>query len=188
MVFLLSVPLLISPAAAWSPQTHYDIASKVYYSLPTSAQQNLNLNELKRGSIAPDAEFKDFNNHEYSISVSKAQKWLNAGKTAYKSKNYKYASYCYGVAIHYISDSFAAPHCIKGESSAQHKAYENQATGMKPSIRYIRGSLQSMLYYGYYQGNMDWRLWIKGSRSPSISQRDLNDAGSAAYTMVKNYI
>ena len=188
MVFLLSVPLLISPAAAWSPQTHYDIASKVYYSLPLSVQHNLNLSELKRGAIAPDAVFKDFTDHQYSRSVPKAQQWLNNGKAAYKSKNYKYASYCYGVAIHYISDSFAAPHCIYGESAAQHKAYENQATGMKPTIKYTSGSLKSLLSSGYYQGNTDWRLWILGTRSPSISQRDLNSAGSVAYSMVRNCV
>ena len=187
-IFLLSVPLLISPATAWSFESHQAIVSKAYYLLPQTAQKNLNLDEMKKGSLAPDVTFHDYTRHEYSASVALAQNWLNKGKKAYKSKNYNYASYCFGVASHYIADTFSAPHCIKGESAAQHKAYEIQARGMTPSIRYMSGSLKNILYNGYKQGNKDWRLWIKGSRSPSISQRDLNNAGSAAYSMIKRYI
>lgn len=186
MVFLLSVPLLISPAAAWDVQNHQDIASKVYYSLPQSVQHNLNLNEMKRGSIAPDVVFKDYNpNHQYPASATQAQIWINKAKKAYKNKDYKYASYCFGVASHYITDTFSAPHAVAGETLAQHVAYENQAIKMKPSIRYKSGSLSSLLRYGYLQGRQDWSLWLK-TKSKSIPQRDLNNAGSAAYSIIRN--
>ena len=187
MVFLLSVPLLISPAAAWDLPTHQNIASKVYYSLPSSVQHNLNLAKMKEGSIAPDAVFKDLSKHQYPATIAQAQNWLNKGKTAYQNKNYSYASYCFGVASHYIADSFSAPHCITGESLSLHYAYEKQAVDMTPSIRYMSGTVNSILYNGYLQNQIDWPFWLV-TKSPSIPQRDLNNAGSAAYSLIKNSI
>lgn len=187
MVFLLAVPLLISPAAAWNLQTHETLASKVYYSLPTSVQHNLNLAKMKEGSIAPDVVFKDNAKHQYPATITQAQNWLNKGKAAYKSKNYSYASYCFGVASHYITDSFSAPHCVTGEPLSIHYAYEAQAAKMTPSIRYVGGNLNSVLYSGYLQNQIDWNLWLK-TKNPSITQRDLNNAGSAAYSIIKGYV
>ncbi|MEL7671254.1 zinc dependent phospholipase C family protein [Methanobacterium sp.] len=185
MVFLLSVPLLISPAAAWHIQTHPTIADKVYYSLPASVQHKLSLSEMERGSKAPDQVFKDFKYHQYTASVSKSKYWLDRGKAAYKSKNYKYASYCFGVASHYISDTYSAPHCVTGEGDANHLAYEKQGMYMAPSIRYMSGSVDSILRNGYLQGQKDWKLWIV-NKSRSVTQRDLNNAGSAAYSLIRN--
>ena len=187
MVYMLAVPLLISPAAAWPVQTHQNIASKVYYSLPVSVQHNLNLNEMKIGAKTPDATFRDFNNHKYPESVTKAQQWLNKGKAAYKAKNYKYASYCFGVASHYIEDTFVAVHCVTSETTAQNAAFENQATNMVPSIRYMIGSPKTLLYNGYKQGQSDWKSWLK-TKSPSIAQKEVNNAGSAAYSLILDYI
>ena len=187
IVFMLAIPLLISPVSAWSISTHQTIASKVYYSLPSSVQHNLNLNEMKRGSIAPDTVFKDFTNHQNPAGTKQAQNWLNKAKSAYKAKNYNYASYCYGVASHYITDCFAAPHCVVGETTAQHGAYENQGTGIKPSIRYIPGSLNTIFRYGYRQGQIDWKLWVK-TKNSRIVQMDQNNAASAAYSLIRNYI
>ena len=187
MVFMLAVPLLISPAAAWPVQTHQNMASKIYYSLPVSVQHNLNLNEMKIGAKTPDATFRDFNNHKYPQSVAQAQKWLNNGKKAYKAKNYKYASYCFGVASHYIEDTFVAVHCVTSETTAQNAAFENQATNMVPSIRYMIGSPKTLLNNGYKQGQSDWKSWLK-TKSPSIAQKEVNNAGSAAYSLILDYI
>ncbi len=187
VVFMLAIPLLISPAAAWPVQTHQNIATKIYYSLPVSVQHNLNLNEMKIGAKTPDATFRDFNNHKYPQSVAQAQKWLNNGKKAYQSKNYKYASYCFGVASHYIEDTFVAVHCVTTETTAQNTAFENQATKMVPSIRYTSGSLNFLLFYGYIQGQSDWRAWLK-TKSPSIAQREVNNAGSVAYSMIRKCV
>lgn len=188
MVFMLSIPLLISPAAAWSIQTHQTIATKVYYSLPVPVEQKLDLNEMIRGSVAPDVVFKDNNpNHQYPASVKQTQNWLNKGKAAYNSKNYRYASYCFGVASHYITDTYSAPHTVAGETSKQHAAYENQGTGMTPSIRYMSGSLNSIMSYGYKQGQPDWKLWLK-TKNRSILQKDLNNAGSAAFTLIRRCV
>lgn len=187
MVFLLSVSLLISPAAAWSQQTHQNSISKIYYSLPSSVQHKLNLNEMKRGSVAPDAVFQDQTNHLYSNSYPKAVSWLKAGRSAYRYGDYNYASYCFGVASHYIEDTFSAPHCYVGETHEQHIAYEQQANSRVPSIRYISGSIKSILYSGYTQGKTDMRSWLK-TGSSSIVQKDLNNAGSAAYSMIRNCV
>lgn len=186
-VFMLSVPLLISPAAAWPVQTHQNMASKVYYSLPLSVQNNLNLNEMKKGAIAPDAVFKDFNNHKYPQSIAQAQKWLNNGKKAYKSKNYKYASYCFGIALHYITDTYVAAHCVSTETKAQNTAFESKATKMTPTIRYMSGNLNLLLYYGYQQGKSDWKTWLK-TKSSSIAQKEVNNGASAAYSMIRNCV
>lgn len=187
MVFLLSVPLLISPAAAWSQQSHQNAASQIYYSLPVSAQYKLNLNEMQKGSIAPDTVFKNKNNHVYPKSYAQAKKWLNAGKNAYGNGNYNYASYCFGVASHYIEDTFSGPHCYAGETHKQHVAYEKQANYMMPSVGYMGGSLKSVLRSGYTNGKTDMRYWLK-TRSSSIVQNDFNNGASAAYSMIRNCV
>ena len=188
MVFLLSVPLLISPAAAWNQQTHQNIASQVYHSLPLSVQYKLNLNEMKEGSIAPDVVFQDQTNHVYPKTYAKAQEWLNKAKAAYKSRNYNYASYCFGVASHYITDSCAGPHCYVGETHEQHVAYEKQATNMRPAIGiYASKNLKTLLSAGYTNGKTDMKSWLK-TKSSSIVQKDLNRAASVAYTIIRSYV
>lgn len=187
MVFLLSVPLLISPAAAWTGPTHQNIVSKIYYSLPVSVQHHLDLNEMKRGSIAPDLVFQDsIPYHNYPAAVGKAQSWLNKGKAAYKAKNYKYASYCFGVASHYIVDPFSAPHCVTKEGS-NHLVYEKQAENMNPSIRYVSGTVSSLLKNAYKNGQYDWKIWIK-NKSSSVTRKDLNNAASAAYSLIRKCV
>ncbi|WP_245837429.1 MULTISPECIES: zinc dependent phospholipase C family protein [Methanobacterium] len=187
MVFLLVVPLLISPAAAWSGQTHQTMASQIYNSLPLSVQHNLNLNEMKRGAVAPDNVFKDQTNHLYPKSYPKAVSWLKAGRSAYRSGNYKYASYCFGVASHYIEDTFSAPHCYVGETHNQHVAYEKQSNNMKPSVRYVSGTIRYIMSSGYLQGKKDMKTWLK-TRSSSIVRKDLNSGASAAYSMIRNCV
>lgn len=152
-----------------------------------SVQHHLNLNEMKKGSIAPDTVFQDQINHLYPNSYPKAVSWLKAGRTAYRSGNYNYASYCFGVASHYITDTFAAPHCYRGETHDQHVAYEQQATNMRPSIRYMSGTIRYILSSGYIQGNKDMKTWFK-TKSSVIVQKDLNNGASAAYSMIRNCV
>ena len=184
---MLSVSLLISPATAWKGYTHQSMASQIYYSLPSSVQHKLDLNEMKKGSIAPDVTFKDSKNHKYPKSVAQAQKWLDNGKKAYKSKNYKYASYCFGVASHYIEDTYVAVHCVSSETKEQNIAFEAQAKYMVPSIKYVSGSPKTLLSNGYKQGQKDWKSWAK-TNSASITQKEVNNAGSAAYSLIIDYI
>ncbi len=113
--------LVFAPAAdAWSWTTHSDIVDVVYNGLPPEVQKNLNLQTMKDASNEPDEVFKDYTLHNYPNSYGKAKSWLDKGKAAYDKGDYNEASYDYGVASHYISDSFSAPHCVSKEKSSDH--------------------------------------------------------------------
>ena len=112
--------------SGWNFQTHQDIVESVYYSLNNISY--LNLTTLKYGAIVPDKVFRDHRLHSYPKSYINGLKWLNETKNALKNHDYNNASYAFGIATHYIADSFSAPHNIKGESSRLHAMYENQAS------------------------------------------------------------
>jgi len=171
---------------AWTWSTHSQIVEKIYESLPTSIQKNLDLNEMKDGSNDPDEKFHDFSNHNYPNSYYKANEWLKKGKIAYNNKNYYFASYCYGVASHYISDTYSAPHSAN-DKSYLHSIYENQANKLKSSISYFNNDLYTSMKQGDAQGEKDWSNWKK-TRKSSIVQNDLNRATSATYLAIKNSI
>src|SRR5690606_36696625 len=116
-------------------------------------------------------------------SCTEAKKWLDRGRSAYKNRNYRYASYCFGVASHYITDTFYAPHCVSRESSSLHSSYERQAAYLKPRISYMSGDLYTLMQRGYLNGRNNWSAWTR-TRSPSIVQRDLNTGTSVAYIAI----
>jgi len=187
-IILVFTVVLVPCDFAWTWSTHSKIVDKVYYSLPTKIQKNLNLNAMRDGSNDPDEKFQDFVNHNFPNSYSKVQEWLNKGKSAYNKKNYYYASYCFGVASHYISDSFSAPHCA-GEVSIQHSTYEEQASKLKPAIisTSTNKDIYTSLKKGDAQGEKDWSSWKKTKKS-SIVQNDLNQATSVTYSAIKSCI
>ncbi len=171
---------------AWKWSTHSNIVEKTYYSMPTYIKKNLNLNAMKNGSNDPDEVFQDFQNHSFHNSYYLALKWLNKGKYAYRSKKYYYASYCFGVASHYISDTYSAPHSVN-DTSYLHSIYEKQANYMKPTISNSNQNLYTNLKQGDAQGKKDWASWKK-TRKNSIVQNDLNKATSATYWAIKNCV
>src|SRR5690606_33288446 len=102
-------------------------------------------------------------------------------------KNYYYASYCFGVASHYISDTFSAPHSAN-DTSYLHSIYESQANTLKPAIyRTNDKDLYSLLKQGDRQGEKDWNVWKK-TRKSSITQNNLNQATTASYSTIKRCI
>lgn len=155
--------------------------------MPVSVQHKLNLKIMEDASNDPDQIFHDTRCHSYPSSYKKANTWLNKGKVAYRNHNYKYASYCFGIASHYISDTYSAPHTVSGESSSLHSKYENQAKYMKPSVGYMSGNLQSRLYYGYKTGKVSWKNWSK-SKNSAIVRNDLNRATAATYSSIRNCV
>ena len=187
IVFLVSLLIFAPSASAWTWQTHSNIVDAVYYSMPANVQHKLKLNIMRDASNDPDEKFHDTRSHSYSSSYKKAKTWLDKGKVAYRNRNYNYASYCFGVASHYISDTYSAPHTVSGESSSQHSKYENQAKYMKPSLWYMGGSLQSKLYYGYKIGKVSWKNWSK-SKNPVIVHNDLNRATAATYSSIRSCV
>ena len=184
----LMVCLVFAPVSdAWTWDTHSEIVDVVYQGLPTDVQQKLDLNIMRNASNDPDEVFKDFTDHSYPKSYEKAKSWLDQGKAAYDRGDYKNASYDYGVASHYISDTFSAPHCVSGESSSDHSKYEDQAKKLKPSATYSSGDLKSKMETGYNQGKISWSEWLK-TKDNAIVQNNLNMGASTALSAIQDSI
>ena len=116
--------LLLGNADAWNSKGHNTIVEVVYYNADFNLQQKLNLTLLREGSTAPDLDFHDTALHSYPKSYSRIEKWLKATSENYSMKNYNEASYAFGVASHYIADSFVAPHYISKEPTSLHTEFE----------------------------------------------------------------
>ncbi len=180
--------LVLMPATdAWSWKTHSDIVDVVYYGLPVEVQQKLDLNSMRDGSNDPDEKFHDFTYHSYPKSYEKAKSWLDQGKAAYDRGDYMNASYSFGVATHYISDTFSAPHAVSGENSADHSKYENRAKKLIPVATYAKGDLNTVLQDGKTQGTTSWSSWLQ-TKDDAILQNDLNRGASASLSAVKDSI
>ena len=186
LILFLAVTLSFAPtSSAWNWNTHSKIVDQVYYSLPASVQANLNLNAMRDGSNDPDQIFHDFRDHSYPFSYNKAVYYLNLAKSYYNQKKYIQASKDYGIASHYISDTFSAPHCVSGEKYSQHQAYENSADKLIPHITVVNGNLKTLLQNGYFSGKTDWNNWEKSKKSYYV-QKDLNKAASVTFLAITN--
>lgn len=204
LVILFIVIMVFSPSvSAWHVITHENIAEKIYDSMPLNVQHNLNLNEMRRGAAAPDLIFKDSKDggHKYPKSYQKAENWLKKGKTAYQEGNYNYASYCFGIASHYISDSYVVTHCAN-ISKSDHKDYERRYKEMKPSAIwyredqfegmdfYVAGhneSLKSKLAEAYKNGETRWDMWIE-KKNRALVQLNLDNAAVIAYNAIRECV
>src|SRR3989344_1639489 len=114
---ILSILLLIPNVFAWNWFTHQEIGENVYNALPEDLQNKLNLEKIKEGTIAPDKDFKDNVRHHYPQSYNLTLHWLDVAKNSLETQDYDNASYAFGVATHYVSDSFSAPHYVKNEQN-----------------------------------------------------------------------
>jgi hypothetical protein len=186
-VLVISLMVMMPVGVAWKWDTHSNIVEQVYYDLPNDVQTKLSMKSMDDGSNDPDQKFHDTRSHSFPSSYSRAIEWLDKGKAAYHDGDYDYASYCFGVASHYISDSFSAPHCVSGEESDMHTKYEEQGILLKPKITYNSTSIYESMDQGHRQGSMDWETW-NGSFSSGIVQNDLNNAASASYSAIRNAI
>ncbi len=153
MVFLIILLVL----SAWNWDTHHAQIDSVFYSLPEELRDSLNLSALEQGAIAPDREFKDFKNHHYPPAYDEAKHWLEK----MQETGQREASYALGVASHYITDSYAAPH-YGPESYKDHKKYEEQAS---QRYRHVRcgtsdAPLRTMLAAGQQEAGT-WQRWLK---------------------------
>lgn len=187
MIFL-AVCLIFAPVSdAWTWSTHSSIVDSTYYSLPTSIHSKLSLSAMRDGSNDPDEKFHDYRDHSYPNSYNKALHYLNQGSSYYKQKKYYESSKSFGIASHYISDTFSAPHCVSGELSSQHQAYENQASKLKPHVTAVTGNLKVLMFNGYTSEKSDWANWQK-TRSTYYTQKDLNRAASVTFMAIGNSI
>lgn len=182
MGFLLIFMVQIEPAAAWAEPNHYEIVYQTYYTLPDNVHENLSLLEMMEGAGDPDIRFLDFQNHHYPQSQVKADYWLNMGRNHYKAGDYKNASYCFGVASHYIADGLCPPHSGGGHRGYPHTKFEIEAICFTPHINTSEN--QSMDELVTNSTNI-WTSWIKTGDTPLI-QQSLDNAASESYIQIKN--
>ncbi|MCK9151567.1 zinc dependent phospholipase C family protein [Methanobacterium alcaliphilum] len=189
ILILMAIAMMIqvAPVSAWSVTNHYQIAEATYNGLPLDIQSKLSLSEMKNGSDDPDTKFFDFSHHTYPNTKNKAEYWLNKGKHNYDNGNYKYASYCYGVATHYIADGFCGPHTKAKSSRYYHTIYEIRAMFLSPQTTYYSGDFDLIMNNNHLKSEKSWKHWLKEGDDYNI-QKDLNRASSASYSLVKNSI
>lgn len=166
--------LLIPQAHAWGFQTHKNIIEYVYLNLPLETQQKLNLTRLEEGSIMPDLVFKDTTKHHYPYSLLEAKKWLN---------NDSDLSLNIGIASHYITDSFAAPHNIFGENYKDHAAFEKQIETYSPIVSCSNYNFKLEDLKIGTLNSKDWPIWLK-TKDKSIPQREVDQATKFLFSIV----
>jgi hypothetical protein len=180
--FIILFLLLISSVDAWNFKGHQSIVEIVYYASDFKLQEKLNLTLLKEGAIVPDHVFHDVRLHHYPPSYNLAEKWLNSAKEEYDNKNYNNASYSFGVASHYISDSFIAPHYISREPGSLHSEFETQAIknfNEKIKCYKTKINLNETLFNGT-KNKDDWILWTL-SKNETIPKREYLHALNATF-------
>ena len=184
MLFFVSIIFVqLSPAAAWSVPTHYEIVEKTYYALPADVQSKLSLDVMKDGADDPDLKFMDFQYHSYPANQVKVDYWLNRGNEDYKNGNYHDASYSFGVASHYISDGACAPHCENNASHYYHSIYELKAVLLTPQITHSNGDIDAIQKVDDVDGKDSWESWLVNENDFYI-QNDLDRAGNACYIAI----
>jgi len=174
-IFLLILFLLFIPGVfAWNWFTHKEFGENVYNSLSDDWQEKLNLEKIRDGSIAPDKDFKDNIKHHYPPSYNLSLYWLDIAKKSLEKQDYNNASYAFGVATHYISDSFAAPHYVKNEPYNLHVKYEWQAKKIKTRCQKRIYDLQKELEEASKSGE-DWDEWLK-TKDSELPQKRVEQA------------
>lgn len=173
---LLFVLLILTPNIyAWQADTHKSIIEYVYLNLPLETQQQLNITQLKQGSITPDFSFKDFRRHHYPASFIEAEKWLN---------NDTDLSLNLGIASHYISDSFVSPHNIQYEDSNNHNFFEKQVNTYSPNIK-CNSSLTLNDLAKAVENKKDWDIWLK-TKNVSIPRSEVDQAAQLILSITLN--
>jgi len=179
--FLILFILLIPSTVAWNSYYHKSLAEKAYYNLDFEIQGKLNLSLIQYGATTPDLVFHDVVKHHYPPSYYLAERWLESAKSNYSIKNYNDASYSFGVASHYITDSFVSPHYITKEPGSLHSQFENIDKKYKFKTRCYGN--YSDLNQTLLQGSLnkeDWTSWLL-SKDPEIPKKELEQALSALY-------
>ncbi len=174
IVIVILVLLLIPTVNAWKWDTHQNIIEYVYLNLPLEVQQQLNLTKLKEGAVIPDRDFEDHRSHHYPNSLKEAEKWLN---------NNTDLSLNIGIASHYITDSYAAPHNIAGENYKQHAQFEKQVSKYYPSIECKDYGLSLKDLGKATKNSKDWDQWLK-TKNKEIPQKEVDESTKMLFSIV----
>tara|TARA_Y100000310_G_scaffold343864_1_gene453558 strand:- start:2398 stop:3111 length:714 start_codon:yes stop_codon:yes gene_type:complete len=183
ILIILCFLLLIQASYAWDWQVHPRIAEKAVEALPLEIQEKLNTTKLIEGSIAPDKDFHDNVLHHYPPSYNKTLYWLNITKIEFEKENYNEASYAFGVASHYITDSFATPHYIYKEPGWLHSKYEKQPNEfeIQTTCKNKHLDLKDKLEYESTKTNL-WSSWLE-TYDHSIPQNQVELATELMYSV-----
>jgi len=161
--YLFLILIITLPSAfGWNYYTHQDFIEGVYYLLDEEVRENLDVTLLREGAIAPDKVFKDYRRHHYPPSYEEAQTWLVKARDAYEQEDYANASYAFGVASHYVADSFSSPHNVEKEEGSLHQKYEksNYLDHVVVSCPTEASfDLDSILSSAVQTGE-DWETWV----------------------------
>ena len=169
-MFLLFIPV----ANAWKADTHKNIIEYIYLNLPSESQNKLNLTKLKDGSVIPDRDFKDHKRHSYPNSLYEAKKWL---------ENNDDLSLSLGIASHYITDSFAAPHNVRGEDYYLHAAFEGQVKNYYPNIKCGDYGFSLEDLNKVTKNSRDWHLWLN-SKNKKIPQKEVDESTKFLFSII----
>jgi len=174
IILVLFFILIIPQILAWNWETHKEIVNKLYYSSPYELQSRLDLDLLQQGSIAPDKDFHDNVLHHFPSTYNKTLYWLNQTEYYISINNYQNASYSFGVATHYISDSFVAPHSITGEDYKLHAKFEKSPIPIKIKCEKNKYNLLEDLEKAALNSK-DWEIWVK-NQTTEIPEKELEQA------------
>jgi hypothetical protein len=161
--------LLAINAGAWNSKTHESLVENIYFSMPENLQAKLNLSAMKYGSTAPDLVFHDTVRHHYPPSQEIAYKYLQ------NISDLETFSYNFGVAAHYITDSFVAPHSVSGEDGALHSKFEKQVNGYAMQSRCGNYNFTLNDLYIAAENKKEWYIWLEKQDS-AIPQKELEQA------------
>lgn len=192
---LVSSTVTMAPAhsIAWNRATHEAIADFLYHRTPSQYKDHLIRSEMVTGSTLPDRWKKDpakkeYNSyHKYDGSVDKTKHFMIRAEEEFKAGSYAAASRDFGIASHYISDTFAANHY--GDCGGKwHLEYYHQANHFR--LRIFRDSykgIDTILKDGFEEAKKSIVKWDK-TRSSEITRRNLDDAVSAVSAIYTHFL
>ncbi|GEM_PF-2081731 len=177
--------LALAFVCGWNWQTHPAFVETLYYSLDNTNIKMFNLTLLREGSLAPDKDFHDNRYHHYPPSYNLSVYWLHKAEDAYRLQDFTTASYAFGVASHYISDSYAAPHNIQKESPKDHSAYEKQGSDhylfVPCPVDFQTIQLNKTLMAATKTGEL-WKYWLL-AKEPRYAEQPVATAMGSLYTI-----
>ena len=169
---------------SWNWDAHKGFVESSFDQFPKDLKDKLSLPLIQDGAIVPDRDFQDFINHSYPNSIKAINYWFNISKTAYLAGDYKITSRAIGIASHYLSDSFAAPHSVSGESYEKHKLYEDQA-GSSFNVKCINLNLESYVSERVKDKPKEWKEWLRDENS-KIPEKSAEEAADVVYSSILN--
>ncbi len=214
VLIFLSLVISMGSASAWNAgqdKTHEHIAAQLYSDL-NGKSHNIDLLEFKKGANKPDViDSKHKERHAYWRSVNYADLNFKKAKSYYqlaittkdpklKVYYFKQESFYMGMASHYISDTYAAPHPTQVINHQTFYKYADEVTSLHTlkvplpavNLRTYSG-LKKFLYFGYTQGRgiaLDWnhhQLWKHPKLAKQTAALNLYLAYTATLEVFKQW-